>query len=147
MRKILASILCSLLAVIIIPATASAHSSYTVITGRVTSANGSAENHAKVSVKCNGKKRVTYTGRQGWYKISFSSRQCRVGNTVTVTASKNGETASNTGKVRSASCRLDVAFINVALPEMGFVTGIAATTIGGGTVLLVRRRADNIAKS
>jgi len=152
LRKLSALVVGLLSPVIItVPATASAHAmpmpkTQTVIAG-VVKYKGRPVRHAKVTVTCNGNSRTAYTGPFGGYSVTFRpASQCRVGSTLTVTAVKGSESGVGNGKVRGASCRFDVALVNVAvaLPEMGTLTGSAAALTAGGAFTVIRRR--NLAK-
>src|SRR5882724_3507151 len=87
--------------------------------GGVIMNNGKPVKGAHVTVVCNNYSRTTKTNSAGQYSVTFGKGQCPVGDTVTVVASKGGKGGVSTGKVTTSTVKLNVAIVNVALPELG----------------------------
>lgn len=126
-------------AVVILPASVLATRSNTDVTGYVTD-NGQAVNKADVRVTCQGDTKHTKTDSSGAYLVVFPAQKCPDGSVVTVSASEGGVSGTTSGTVLRETTRLNVAVINVSVPELGWLTGIAAAVIGGAAFLVIRRR-------
>lgn len=140
MKKLLLSLVGALGLLLIPVASASAAPAYTEVSGVIYYNGVHVGKGVKVTVKCKGNKLTTKTNKSGSYLVQFRKQQCPKGSTVTVTATYKGVTASNTGKVTKETNKLNVAIVNVSLPEMGLVTGIGAALLGGGAFYLIRRQ-------
>ncbi|HEY8999169.1 MAG TPA: hypothetical protein VIM53_02525 [Candidatus Saccharimonadales bacterium] len=144
MRKKITAIVAalSLLAAFAVPSIASAAPT----TGAKTSVSGVIDNNGKpvkgahVTVVCNNYSRSTKTNNAGQYSVTFAKGQCAVGDTVTVVASKGGKGGVSSGKVTADTMKLNVVIVNVALPELGLVTGAGAVLTAGAGFLVVRRK-------
>lgn len=88
---------------------------------------------------------------KGTYLVTFPQEKCIVGDIVTVTATKNGLTGTNTGtvvdfikgRVREKCLDLDIALVNVNIPlvpEFGLVAGALTILGAAGTFFVVRRK-------
>ena len=147
MKKKIATIVSalSLLVAFAVPSIASAAPA-PAVTGAKTSVSGVITNDNKpvkgahVTVVCNNYARSTKTNNAGQYSVTFAKGQCPVGDTVTVVASKSGKGGVNTTKVTTGTTKLNVAIVNVALPELGLVTGAGAAVVSGAGFLVVRRK-------
>lgn len=112
----------------------------TDVTGVVT------ENHvavvdATVTVLCNGNTEVdTLTDAHGSYLVTFPSAQCPFGSTVKVTAQKDGKSGVTSGTVQGITTKLNLAIVNVAIPEYGLIGTILAGSAGLGFMVYMRRR-------
>ncbi len=144
MRKLLLGVVISLLTIMAMPLTTFAsptlypHADKTVVSGTITF-NGSPVYHAKVVVTCDTKTQTTLTNHAGKYYVTME--HCGDGNTITVVATKNGETGTATGVSSEGKCNVDVAVINVSMvPEVGIFTGTIAAMTGAGAFLVVRKR-------
>jgi hypothetical protein len=144
MRKKIATIVAalSLLVTFAVPSIASAAPT----TGLKTSVSGVIMNNGKpvkgahVTVVCDNNARSTKTNNAGQYNVTFPKGDCNVGDTVTVVASKGGKGGVSSGKVTTGTVKLNVAIVNVALPELGLVTGAGAALTAGAGFLVVRRK-------
>ena len=149
MKKL--SILLATLAAIVVlaPTTASAATSTTTtntppapkttVTGFITN-NGQPVKNADVTVICNNNAKYATTDKTGLYKVNFGNNKCPVGATANVTASKKKLGGVASIKITSGTAKRNVAIVNVAVPEFGVVTGIAAAVLGGGALLYARRK-------
>ncbi|MEK7152650.1 MAG: hypothetical protein AAB834_01775 [Patescibacteria group bacterium] len=118
---------------------ASATAPQTDITGVIT------ENHvavagANVTVLCNGNTQMDTTDAFGSYLAVFPIAQCPFGVTVKVTAEKDGKSGVATGTVQGITTKLNLAIVNVAIPEYGLIGALAAGSAGIGMIALMRRR-------
>jgi hypothetical protein len=91
-------------------------------------------------VICKGNTLTDKTSKSGAYLVQFSKRECPTSAKITVTATANGEQGQTTGKATSESNELNLAILNVDVPEMGIITAIAALGLGAGATLVIRRR-------
>jgi hypothetical protein len=138
MKKVILGALSSLLLILAVPAASFAAAAQTDVSGTVTD-NGSLVQGADVTIMCNGLTRHTTTGGKGAYLFVFQKVNCPDGSNVTVTATKASMDGSNSGSVNSESNKLNVAIINVSLPELGAFAAGGAAILGGGAFLAVRR--------
>jgi hypothetical protein len=144
MKKLIATLLLVIGATVIMPASTFAAAATTDVTGEVTY-NGSLVKGAEVTAVCDGKSKSAKTNSTGQYLITFTSKQCPNGATVNVSASatvsSKNETGNNHGKVNpyDNSTILNIAVVNVTLPEFGLLTATGAALLGSGAFLLVRR--------
>lgn len=123
-----------------LPLAASAADGSTVVGGQVTN-NGSSVDGAKVTVVCNGHQKKTTTDASGVYAVQFKIANCPAGSSVSVDATKKKEGAGHsTGTANPLDTQLNVAIVNVALPELGLLTGMGALIAGGGALFAIRRR-------
>jgi len=132
-------------AMVLIPATAMAATTVpgtTYIAGTITQSNHKTPIiGATVVVTCNSSALDSTTTAAGGYIVQFTSDQCPTGSTAGVAASKGPLGGSNSGTVDSLTTDINLALVNVSfVPELGLVTGIGATIIGGGAFLAIRRR-------
>jgi len=111
----------------------------TDVTGVVT------ENHmavagAMVTVLCNGSTETDTTDAMGSYLVSFLVAQCPFGSTVKVTAQKAGKSGVSDGTVRGITTKLNLAIVNVSIPELGLLGALMAGGTGLGLITYVRHR-------
>jgi hypothetical protein len=140
MKKLFLTILATLSVALLIPAATFAASATTDVTGTVTN-NGNVVSGAKVTVVCDNNSKKTSTDSSGAYLVTFKAANCPDSSKATVVATKGGKGGVSTGTVsKMGSADLNVAIVNVALPEFGIITGIGAAVIGGGAFFLIRRR-------
>ena len=146
MKKILISTIVTLLSVFAIPAAASAtevSASQTFISGTVRQ-SGSPVNGASVHVTCNSVFANDTTDATGAYGVLFSATDCPSGATATASATKGSASGSNSGSVAPhTALNLAIVDVNIALPEMGAITGALATVAAGGAFMVIRRRNAN----
>lgn len=122
-------------------ATAGAHAAapQTDVTGVIT------ENHvavagATVTVLCNGHTQTDTTDAFGSYLAIFTTAECPFGVTVKVTAMKGGNSGVTTGTVQGITTKLNLAIVNVSIPEFGLIGTIMAGGVGVGMMAYMRRR-------
>ena len=140
MKKLLVSITTTLGLLLIPMASASAAPAYTDVSGVINFNGTHVGKGVDVTVQCNGNTLHDKTNKSGTYLVQFTKKQCPKNATVTVIATYNGITGSSTGKATKETNELNVAIVNVALPEVGMVTGVGATLLGGGALYTIRRR-------
>ena len=95
---------------------------------------------ALVTVTCKGIVRTDTTDASGSYLVSFTTAQCPFGSTVKVVAKKGGETGVSSGTVQGLTTKLNVAIVNVSIPEYGLFGTIMAGGAGLGLMAYMRRR-------
>jgi hypothetical protein len=129
----------------------------TVISGVVTDQNNNLIDGAKISIVCNhnGFKdpKSGKSASNGEYSAIYlggpqqsCNGQCYDGNTVTVTASKNGIKNSNTGIVENGEVSINVELNSgtpPVVPEFGTAVGVL-TVLGALGVFFVVRKKGNI---
>jgi len=113
--------------------------SFTVVAGKVTN-NGQAVNSADVTVVCNTHSQNAVTNAQGDYGVTYDPADCPNGKIATVVASKTGMGGTNSGKVDGVSTNLNIAIVNVSIPEFGVIAGFASVAMAGGLFIFMRRR-------
>lgn len=120
-------------------ASASAAPPTTDVTGVVTK-NQMAVAGASVTVLCNGNTETDTTDAQGSYLVTYPSGQCPFGSTVKVTAVKGGASGVASGTVTGVTTKLNLAIVNVSIPEYGTIGAILAAGTGIGFISYMRRR-------
>jgi len=139
MKKLLLSFL-SVGALLFIPAATASATGFTDVSG-VISFNGThVGKNIVVTVNCNGNVLTDKTDKTGTYLVQFTKQQCPKNSTVHVSATVNGITGNSTGKAKKDTNRLNVAVVNVSVPEFGVITGIGTMVAAGGAFLVIRRR-------
>lgn len=129
----------ALLVVAFVPVAGHALSPQTDVTGVITN-QGNPVNMATVTVVCNGVTKTDTTDSAGSYLVTFTAPQCPFGSTVKVTAQKGGYSGTASGTVHGITTKLNIAVVNVSIPEYGLIGGILATTAGIGAIAFTRRR-------
>lgn len=112
---------------------------HTDVTGVVTHQHMALAN-ASVNVLCNGQTLTDMTDSHGSYLVSFLATDCPFGSTVKVTGQKDGMSGVSSGTVRGVTTKLNLAIVNVEVPEYGLVGGLAASGAGLGMIAYLRRR-------
>jgi hypothetical protein len=141
MKKRIALFITTVFAVVAMPAATFAAGGQTDVNGTVTK-GGSPVKNAKVQVTCGTTTKKAHTDASGAYLVVFKIAKCPAGSTVNVTASKNHVgSGSNSGTVSPYNTdKLNVAIVNVSVPEFGLIGLTGATLIGGGAFMVTRRR-------
>lgn len=122
------------------PATANAAPPQTDVTGVVTK-NGVPVAGAMVTAKCMGFTEIdATTDAAGSYLVIFTTAQCPFGSTVNVVAKKGPDSGSASGTAAGITTKLNVAIVNVSIPEMGLIGGVLALGAGVGAIAFTRRR-------
>ena len=109
------------------------------ITGVITE-NQTAVADAKVTVTCNGHTETDTTDAFGSYLVTFQSGDCPFGTTVKVAAQKGTMSGVASGTVQGITTKLNLAIVNVSIPEYGMIGGIIAGGAGVGMIAFARRR-------
>ncbi|MFW5703912.1 MAG: hypothetical protein ACOCXQ_03675 [Patescibacteria group bacterium] len=115
----------------------------TFIDGIIYDEGGNFIADADVYVQCGTFSIVVNSGPTGHYATAADQLDCNNGDTVTVTATKDGRTGSNSDTVAlSGDAFIDVAIVDVVIqiPEFGLVTGGAALLSSAGSLAFLRRR-------
>jgi uncharacterized membrane protein YfcA len=112
---------------------------HTDVTGVVTE-NFVAVAGASVTVLCNGNTETDTTDASGSYLVSYLTAQCPFGSTVKVTAMKNGKSGTSSGTVTGITTKLNLAIVNVSIPEYGLIGTLFAGGAGLGLIGYMRRR-------
>jgi hypothetical protein len=115
----------------------------TVVTGTIYKSDGTTlQPGAAVDVNCNGNmKSTTSDASDATYTVVYPVADCAPTNTVTVTATFDSASGHNTGVVcGSEICdKLNVALVDVSIPEFATFGLIAAALAGLGIVAFRRR--------
>lgn len=131
-----------LLTLITLTVTGSVSAATKTATGKVqTSAPANAVG-ASVIVSCNALSVPTTTDSNGDFSVPFDTDDCAVGDTVTVNASLNGESASASQTVGNGAV-VNFSVIRlapIAVPEFGLITGIVSAVGAGGAYLGMRKK-------
>lgn len=115
----------------------------TNVTGVVTE-NHVAVANANVTVLCNGNTQTDTTDSFGSYLVTFPSADCPFGVTVKVTAEKDGKSGVKTGTVQGITTKLNLAIVNVSIPEYGLIGALTAGGAGIGMIAYMRRRQQQL---
>lgn len=142
---VLAGALAFALSLLVIPMLASAapvNPPRTEVTGYVTDATNSNAPlaGANVSVSCNSNSGSDVSDVDGAYLVSFLAANCPLGSTITVSAVKDSMSGTSTGTASKVTTKLNVAVIDVSVPEIGTIAAISALAVAGGAMVYSRRR-------
>jgi len=116
----------------------------TYVTGTVTDGSNAPVANAAVSVTCMSESANTTTDLGGNYLLLVNNPTCVSGSTAYVTATKDGVGAgSNSGVVCTAGvegdCDINVAFVDVQIPEFGVIGGALVLLAGIGIIAYKRK--------
>lgn len=111
----------------------------TDVTGVITNM-GNPVASAVVTVTCGTTVKVDSTDANGSYLVTFTTADCPFGSTVKVVAKKGGYSGSASGTVHGVTTKLNIAIVNVSIPEYGWIGGILAAGTGVGAIAFTRRR-------
>lgn len=120
-------------------ASVSAASGRTDVTGVVTN-NYVPVANVSVSVFCNGNVATDTTDAQGTYLVNYLTTQCPFGSTVRVTAQKSGMSGIASDTVSGVTTKLNLAIVNVPIPEYGVLGTLMAGGVGIGIIAYRRHR-------
>lgn len=109
------------------------------ITGVITE-NNAAVAGAEVTVTCNGHVRTDTSDTWGSYRVSFLKGECDFGATAKVVATKDGKSGVANGMLQGITTKLNLAIVNVSVPEFGTLGLIAAGGMGLGFMAYMRRK-------
>ncbi|RJR28259.1 hypothetical protein C4561_00150 [candidate division WWE3 bacterium] len=110
--------------------------------GKVTGPGGNVSG-ADVEVICGDLSDNTTTNGGGSYYVTFNQTElCHEGTIVTVNASKEGLSGSNTSAVAEdpRKAKVDVFISANEVPEFGLITGAVAGLASAGSYLALKRR-------
>jgi len=139
MKRLAIGVFVAAFVVLGISAPAMAASPESDVTGVVTE-NQVAVAGASVTVLCNGKTEMDTTDAFGSYLVHFASADCPFGTTVKVTATKDGKSGVMSGTVQGITTKLNLAIVNVSIPEYGLIGTLLAGGAGVGLIAYMRRR-------
>ena len=143
MKKTLLGLLITAFVTISATATVSATPPQTDVTGVVTE-NQTSVSGATVTVLCEGNTETDTSDAHGSYLVTFPADDCPFGSTVRVTAQKGGKSGVTSGTVTGITTKLNLAIVNVSIPEYGFIGSLLASSIGIGAIAYVRRRQKQV---
>jgi hypothetical protein len=123
----------------LLPATVHALPAQTDVTGVITK-DFAAVAGAMVEVTCGGTTKTDTTDGSGSYLVTFTTAECPFGPTVKVVAKKGGYSGVGSGTVHGITTKLNIAIVNVSIPEYGWIGGIVAAGAGIGAIAFTRRR-------
>ena len=112
----------------------------TEVTGVITDNNLDPVPGANVTVTCNGHMASDTTDAAGSYRVSFPAGDCPFGTTVKVMAQKGGMSGMASDTVRGITTKLNLAIVNVSIPEYGLIGMISAAGVGLGLIAYTRHR-------
>ncbi len=95
---------------------------------------------AQVTVVCNGSSMTDTTDAYGAYLVTYPLDDCPVGATLQVTAVKDGKSGATSGSVTGITTKLNLAIVNVSIPEYGLIGTMAAGVAGVGLIFYARRQ-------
>jgi len=135
------------LLVLVFPKTTNAADPFdiTTIRGQIMGPDNKPLKLANITVTCDGQTKHTITGANGKYVVIFFGKNvCAAGDTVTVTASKDGNSGSGTGTVdlKRDGRFVDVNFstLSFSVPEFGTLPGAVALISATGIYFALRRK-------
>ena len=146
MKKLFLSIIAAVGIAVILPVSAFADTSTSIIAGNIYKSAvqipANLDPGVNVQVVCNGNTLNTTSTSAGGYAVTFVNGACPAGDTAVVTASKNGASGSSSGTVNNVTdTNINVAIVSVSIvPELGALTGTGAAILGGAAFMVVRRR-------
>lgn len=121
--------------------------SVVLVTGTIYESDGTTEvQGATISAVCEHDSTTydadtdTTSDTGGDYSLTFTGKPCTEDDMVTVTATKDGKSGSDSDVIKNFSAiGLDIAIINVSIPEFGTITAGLAL-LGGAAAHMWRRR-------
>lgn len=138
MKKI-ALFLATVIAVVALPVSSFAATSFDTIKGTIYNGSGGVVNNALVTVICDSHVKRTHSASDGSYSVQYNVKQCPNGTIASVTATLGHKGGEKNAKVNGTTID-NVTIVNISLPEFGLAAGIGAAIIGGGAFLVIRRR-------
>jgi hypothetical protein len=109
------------------------------VVGTIYDGNHNEVEGAKVLVTCHGLTREATSQADGDYWVQFEEyTPCMVNDPVTVTATKGTMTGTETDNVEEYSL-IDLAIVDVTIPEFGTIAAAAALA-GAGAVYFLRQK-------
>jgi hypothetical protein len=117
----------------------------TTLRGQILGSDGKPLRLADITAVCDGHTQHAITGANGNYVVIFVGQNvCEAGDTVTVTATKDGHSDTGTGTVQvnkdGRFIDLNFSTIDFSVPEFGFFPGVLAAIASAGAYLALRRK-------
>jgi len=117
----------------------------TWVSGTVVGSDSSPVNSGSVFVQCNGFSRNATIQANGTYAVSFPQTECITGNTVTASASTSEGSGANSAPVQDTNVNgpvvdLDIAVIDISVPEFGLIGGIVSAMGAAGAFMYMRAK-------
>lgn len=138
-KKLILGVFAAVIASAGLVSSANATAPQSDITGVITE-NQTAVADATVTVLCNGNSQTDTTDAFGSYLVTFPAGDCPFGTTVKVSAQKGTKSGVASGTVQGITTKLNLAIVNVSIPEYGMIGGIMAGGAGIGMIAFARRR-------
>jgi len=118
----------------------------TVITGTVFGPDGTPVNSGSVSVQCGTASLATQSRPDGTYGVTFSQNNCKVGDTAAASASTPEGSGSDSEVVQNSVVNgpivdIDIAVIDITVPEFGLVGGMITAIGAVGTYMYMKTKA------
>ena len=123
----------------VLSASVNAAPAQTDVTGVITE-NFTPVANAEVKAVCNGHTETDTTDANGAYLVIFAAGDCQFGSTVKVSAQKDGKSGIASGTVEGKTTKLNLAIVNVSIPEYGLLGAVLAGGAGIGLIAYSRRR-------
>lgn len=146
MKRIIVAFLATFGVMLALPASAFAAGGHTIVDGQFLK-NGNPVKNATVTVVCTNSvtlvkyTKKTTTDNNGVYAVVFNAKKCPAGSNVTVKAKKGSLVGKGSGTVgTTGNAKINVAVVNVSVPELGWAAAIGATGVAGAGFLTLRRR-------
>ena len=119
----------------------------TFVDGNITDLSGSPVEGADVDVTCHhgggNYETSTVSSSDGGYTVLYPTNECNTGDTVDVTAAKDGMSGANSGVVQDWNgCQIidiNVAVVDVVIPEFGLLTGAFTLISSLGAFFVIKR--------
>ncbi|MFA6005276.1 MAG: hypothetical protein WC775_02205 [Patescibacteria group bacterium] len=115
----------------------------TIVNGQVKDGANNPVSGASVQTNCNGNVRNTSTNGDGKYQTVYTGTECPVNTVVTAQATAGSQSGGGSGQVQevinTGTVIINVALINIAVPEFGLMTG-AVAAVGSLAVFLKMRK-------
>jgi hypothetical protein len=114
----------------------------TFVSGVISDGNGPVSG-ADVTVTCNGNVETATSDANGGYSVQYTGEECPYNSALTVEA--NGATSSDatwsrtTNQYGCLEVIINVACVDITVPEFGAVVGVLTVLGALGTFLVVRR--------
>lgn len=117
----------------------------TWVNGTVYGADGQPVNGGTTSVNCGGTVKAASISSDGSYAVSFTQEECSAGDTASATASTSEGSGSSSATVQNTSVNgpivdLDIAVIDITVPEFGVIGGALTGAVSAGGYLLMRMK-------
>lgn len=118
---------------------------YTLVSGTVYDSSNVPVSGGSVTVNCGSASKTVAIGSDGRYEASFTQAECKKGDAASANAStsKGSGSGSSTvydGQNEGYHCNVDVAVIDITVPELGVVGGAVSSVISVAGYLAMKSR-------